>query len=165
MEDQEFSDDERRHLRIVKDRVYWHQVLRINYTTYDMRRDQDSVNPRTHTDVMVLATPASEDAAVHPYLYARVCDIFYVEVRHTFAGVLSDSQKVEVLWVRWLTPDLTGLGGFGKRKLTRVGFVSAEVSGAFGFLDPSRVIRGVHLIPAFAHGRTDRLLRGPSRSG
>jgi hypothetical protein len=36
-------------------------------------------------------------------------------------------------------------------------------SNAFGFLDPSFVIRGCHLIPAFAEGRSDTLLRrGPS---
>jgi len=33
--------------------------------------------------------------------------------------------------------------------------------GCFGFLDPDQVIRGVHLIPAFAHGRTDHYM-GPS---
>jgi len=34
---------------------------------------------------------------------------------------------------------------------------SAE-GGAFGFLDPSEVIRGAHLIPAFHYGRTPNLL-------
>ena len=29
---------------------------------------------------------------------------------------------------------------------------------AFGFLDPKEVIRGVHLIPTFHHGRTTTLL-------
>lgn len=33
--------------------------------------------------------------------------------------------------------------------------------GAFGFLDPSDIIRGVHLIPAFAHGTSSCYL-GPS---
>ena len=36
-----------------------------------------------------------------------------------------------------------------------------ETSGAFGFIDPAEVIQGVHLIPAFAHGKTDGLF-GPS---
>ena len=38
---------------------------------------------------------------------------------------------------------------------------ATQASGAFGFIDPAEVIRGVHLIPAFAHGKTDRLF-GPS---
>ena len=29
--------------------------MRINYTTYDGRRDQDSINPDNHADVMMLA--------------------------------------------------------------------------------------------------------------
>jgi hypothetical protein len=29
---------------------------------------------------------------------------------------------------------------------------------AFGFLDPNLVVRGVHLIPAFYHGRTEEYL-------
>lgn len=29
--------------------------MRVNYTTYDMRRGQDSVNPRTQADIMILA--------------------------------------------------------------------------------------------------------------
>ena len=36
-----------------------------------------------------------------------------------------------------------------------------QASSAFGFIDPAEVIQGVHLIPAFAHGKTDGLL-GPS---
>jgi len=34
---------------------------------------------------------------------------------------------------------------------------------AFGFVDPDNIIRGVHLIPAFAFGSTDELL-GPSKA-
>ncbi len=48
-----FSDESRRCLKIVDDRLFRHKVMRVNYTTYDMLRDQDSINPRTHADVMV----------------------------------------------------------------------------------------------------------------
>ena len=35
--------------------IYWHPLLQINYTTYDLRRETDSVNPRTdHWDIMLL---------------------------------------------------------------------------------------------------------------
>lgn len=56
---------------------------------------------------------------------------------------------MEFLWIRWFGRDLTTLSGFRARRLPRVGFVDGEDSSAFGFLDPSLVIRGVHLIPAF----------------
>jgi hypothetical protein len=36
--------------------------------------------------------------------------------------------------------------------------MDARGSGAFGFLDPSIIIRGVHLIPGFAYNRTLKFL-------
>ena len=44
-DDIEFSPDERAKVIIHGDRIYRHKVLRINYTTYDLRREQDSLNP------------------------------------------------------------------------------------------------------------------------
>jgi hypothetical protein len=52
--------------------------------------------------------------------------------------------------------------GFKEGRLPKVGFVPDSPT-AFGFLDPSLVLRACHLIPAFADGRTDDLLRhGPT---
>jgi len=45
--------------------------------------------------------------------------------------------------------------------LHRLGLFTGNDPGCFGFLDPDQVICGVHLIPAFAHGRTDHYM-GPS---
>ncbi|RDB25667.1 hypothetical protein Hypma_006970 [Hypsizygus marmoreus] len=63
-------------LYIKKDVMYCHKVMRINYTTYDVRRTQDTVNPNTeHRDIMLLSqdalpvTPAS-DSETHQYRYA-----------------------------------------------------------------------------------------------
>jgi hypothetical protein len=42
--------------------------------------------------------------------------------------------------------------------LHRIGFLVGEDPGAFGFLDPDVIIRGIHLIPAFQLGKTDELL-------
>lgn len=146
--------------------MYIHKIARINYTTYDMRRAQDAVNPRTHSDIMMLA-PDSEDSG-HPYLYARVLGIFHVNAYLAPAHYGTDSQAqdpepqlVQVLWVRWFELDNSAPGGFLTRRPYRVRFVDAN-DGAFDFISPDRVLRGVHLIPAFAHGRSDATLRGPS---
>ena len=50
--------------------------------------------------------------------------------------------------------------GWRTKRLHRIGFVPGNDEAAFGFLDPSRVVKGVHLhvIPAFAWGRTTELL-------
>ena len=43
-------------------------------------------------------------------------------------------------------------------RLPKVGFVEYTDPLAFGFLDPSLVVRGCHLVPAFADGKTSSLL-------
>lgn len=68
---------------------------------------------------------------------------------------------MDFLWVRWLGVDRSYNAGWAARRLHRVSFKKADDPSAFGFLDPSQVIRGIHLIPAFAHGTTDFFL-GPS---
>ena len=66
---------------------------------------------------------------------------------------------MEVLWVRWLGVVPGYKWGFSQARLPKVGFVPDNNDNAFGFLDPSLVIRGCHLIPSFSNGRTDTLLR------
>jgi hypothetical protein len=60
---------------------------------------------------------------------------------------------MEFLWVKWLGP-VDGYA-FGKKlaKLPKVTFLADSDEFSFGFLDPSLVLRGCHLIPAFANGK------------
>ena len=55
------------------------------------------------------------------------------------------------LWVQWYGHDTSSPGGWSAKRLPRIGPLSSDYDGAYGFLDPQEVIRGVHLIPAFAH--------------
>ncbi len=131
-----------------------------------MRRDQDSINPRTHADIMVFSPEedieSDNPALAHPYWYGRVVGIFHAKVRYTGPGSTTpEAQDMEFLWVRWFGRDLSAPGGFDKRRLHRVGFIDGDKPGAFGFVDPQMVIRSVHLIPAYHYGRTDTKL-GPS---
>ena len=156
-----FSDEERNTVRIINNQFYSAKVLRVNYTTYDMRRDQDSMNPRTHCDVMVIS-PESEEGA-HPFWYARVLGVFHAKVLHTGHAAQNHSiQHIEFLWVRWfgVEPDYTS--GSRVSRLPKIGFVPDTDEGAFGFLDPSLVLRGCQLIPAFAGGRTSNYLQTSS---
>lgn len=155
----EFSDADRNTVRIIGDHIYAVKLLRINYTTYDIRRDQDSLNPRTHCDVM-LHSPETEPGA-HPFWYARILGVFHTKVLHTGEHAHNRSvQHVEFLWVRWFGMEQRYRSGFKAARLPKVGFVSeGDPSGAFGFLDPSLVLRGCHLVPAFASGRTNILLK------
>ena len=107
------------------------------------------------------------DRTTHPYWYARVVRIFYVLVQFRVPGssALTEPQRFDVLWVRWFGLDSFGASGWTARRLHMLGFLPSDDSfgPAFGFISPSEVICGVHLIPAFSQGTTRGLL-GPTKS-
>jgi len=157
----EFTDDELSTVTIVRDRLYNHKVVRINYTTYDVRREQDSLNPRTHSDIVLYSHEDDVNTPTgHPYWYARIISIFHAEVVHTGSKSRSrEPQRMEFLRVRWFGRDSSHQGGWTAKRLHRIGFLRAsEDVGAFGFVDPQEVVRAIHLIPAFHFGQTKELL-------
>ena len=92
----EFTSAQHRTVIIDNNLIYRHKVLRVNYTTYDMRRAQDSLNPRIpgHADVMVLSPENDEDNEdPHPYWYAHILGIYHANVRHM--GPKSNSRDLE----------------------------------------------------------------------
>lgn len=155
-----FTSDERNDVRLINfDAIIESKILRINYTTYDIRRDHDTIRT-TRGDVVMTS---SRDEA-HPFWYARVLRAFHIQVHFCPGGVSHSKQSMEVLWIRWLGIDQDHKWSFKDARLPKVGFVPDNTDHIpFGFLDPSLVIRGCHLIPAFTDGRThDLLRRGPS---
>ncbi|KAL0566510.1 hypothetical protein V5O48_015503 [Marasmius crinis-equi] len=154
--DDAFSSEECAKVKIINDRIYRHKVLDIQYTSYDMRRCQDSVNLTNHSDVMVLADEKDLDA--HPYWYARLLGIFHARVYYEGDGKYRD---ITFLWVRWFGLDTDYLFGPARKRLPQVGWIDAAEPGAIGFLDPSHILRAAHLIPVFALGKRSDLM-GPS---
>lgn len=141
--------------------MYSHQVLRINYTTYDVRRGQDSINPfNSRRYIMLKAYDDQTTPTCHPFWYAEVLRIFHINVVHI--GPRSKTQapkRFYFLWIRWLGTEPGYRAGWKAFRLDRVGFVAPEHdSPRFGFLDPDSVIRGAHLMPAFMYGLTSRFL-------
>lgn len=115
------------------------------------------MNPRTHCDVMVLSRDTTPNA--HPFWYARVLGVFHAKVLHTGPKARNRSvQRMEFLWVRWFGDEPKYESGSSHARLPKIGFVPESDPSAFGFLDPSLVLRGCHLVPAFAEGRTSALL-------
>ncbi|KZT60991.1 hypothetical protein CALCODRAFT_447836, partial [Calocera cornea HHB12733] len=96
----DFSREERAELLVLQNRLHWHMVCRINYTTYDVRHAQDTINLRRgQSDIMI---PSVEDPTdTHPYWYARVIKIFHVNVLHAPSRITMP-QRQDVLFVRWL---------------------------------------------------------------
>ncbi|KAG6906289.1 hypothetical protein DXG01_014753 [Tephrocybe rancida] len=59
------------------DALYHHNILRINYTSYDIRRLQDVLNPGTdHHDIILLRR--HREPTQHQYRYARILRIYHV---------------------------------------------------------------------------------------
>ncbi|KAH7877053.1 uncharacterized protein C8R40DRAFT_1168980 [Lentinula edodes] len=161
--EREFSAAQRTTITFKNNKIFRHKVIRLNYTTYDMRRNQDSCNPRTHSDIMMLSGDP-ETSSEHPYWFARIIGVYHVDVIHSSG--LSQSllaQKLDFLFVRWF-----GLAneqeqyGISTKHMPKLGFIDTSNPESFGFVDPSNVIRGCHIIPAFSDGKTDQFLVGPS---
>ncbi|KAF9554492.1 hypothetical protein CPC08DRAFT_727124 [Agrocybe pediades] len=145
-----YSKQDHSRVNILNNRLYRHKVLRVNYTTYDMRRCQDVINPRTHGDIMVLAKEDESTELAHPYWYARVIGIFHAKVCFTQPNKsVYEVKKMDILFVRWFGFDTTQPSGWKAKKLHQLGFLDGNNPEAFGFVDPDEVIRG----------RTSHLLR------
>ena len=131
-------------------RIYRHNILRINYTTYDVRRETDMVNLRTqHRDILLLA----QDGSNHRFCYACVLAIFHANVIYTGLGSQDFSpRRMEFLWVRWLEL-VNAPAAWDTYLLDRVRFVLMNRADAFGFVDPGNVLRSCHLVPAFTAGK------------
>jgi hypothetical protein len=153
----EFSSADRNNIEILRNTIYFHQILRINFTTYDMWRDQDIINVRTRSDVMVLS---DDEDADYPYWHCHVIGIMHVNVREV--GDKGNFKRLDILWVRWYGLDGEYAWGCSAKRLPRVGFGHSDDSDTFGFLDPADILRACHMIPAFTLGQTDDLLPSPS---
>ncbi|KAF8958621.1 hypothetical protein BDZ97DRAFT_1668206, partial [Flammula alnicola] len=154
----EFSDEDRNSIRFVGRKIYSVQTCRIYYTTYDLQRQSDTINPQTHPDIM-LRSPETEEGA-DPYWYARVIGVYHANVWAERTDIPA-SRRMDFLWVRWLGREPDYLSGFRRARLPKIGFVESTDEFAFSFVDPANIVRGCHLIPAFHGGRTSDLLPIP----
>ncbi|KAF7293463.1 hypothetical protein MIND_01124000 [Mycena indigotica] len=148
-----FTDEELINVVLEKDTLYSHATLRVNFTTYDLRRDQDVINPRSRKFCIVAGQDPQNR---HELWYGEVLGIFHTRV--LLADQPNKARRMEFLWMRWLQRDVTYRCGLKAKRLPRVHYMPHDVPDTFGFLDPSDIIRGCHLIPAFAHGRTTQYL-------
>lgn len=143
------------HLFFKHNRMYTHNILRVNYTTYDVRRAQDTINPRTtHCNVLFLAADGDNPDALdsHPFLYGRVLGIYHVNVVYSGPGMLDyKPRRIEFLWVRWFE-HMQPSGSWASCTLDRLRFPPTSEDGAFSFVNPIDVVRSCHIIPRFVAG-------------
>jgi hypothetical protein len=135
--------------------MYKHSLMHLNYTTYDVRRAQDVINPLTsRCNIMLLGEADVDDSTAgeqDPYLYARVLGIYHVNATYIGPGIIDyRSHRIDFLWVRWY--QCVDECKSRHTSLDRVCFPPMAEPDTFGFVDPDDVLRGCHIIPHFAQG-------------
>ena len=111
--------------------------LRLAYTTYDIRRDEDSLSTMGGGNVMTLLHDGE-----HPFWYTHILRAFQISVcyigRHSKDWLL---HKMDMLWVQWLGVKPNYHWSFKHAQLPKVGFVpDTNEDLVFAFLGPSSVI-------------------------
>jgi hypothetical protein len=147
--------DEPENLFFKNNSMYIHKIMRINFTTYDVRRSQDVIHPGTHQcNIMTLL---SQDSSFSDgdFLYGQVIGIFHVNVVYSGPSMPRRDyrpRRYDFLWVRWYEAVEPTPISWNRLQLDLLRFPPITSDGAFGFLNPSDVIRPCHIIPRLATG-------------
>lgn len=142
--------------------MYQHRTLRTNYTTYDVLRHQDVINPSTTHCFAVLPAEFELDSDAHPYIYAKILGVYHAKI--SYCGGLP--RRFDFVHVRWLYYDYGRPGGWESRRLDRLSYSDShteqDIIDSFDFIDPKDIIRAAHMIPDFQSGTSNTFLRIPS---
>ena len=153
------DDTSRNFVFFKSDCIYRHRLLRINFTTYDVRRGTDIIKPETtRCNIMALAdlTDGSTSTS-HRFLYARVLGAYHANVIYTGPGMRDyKARRFDVLWVRWYEVVEPGSSGWSESTLDSIRFPPLRDGDSFGFVDPMDVLRGCHVLPAFSKGKRNK---------
>ena len=148
--DEQYNEEDRNAVFIANETLHSHQTMTINYTTYDLRRERGTLNMDRNRDFIT----HSQDAG-HPYEYGRIIGIYSATVRYAGRRTRDDRpQRMEFLHVRWFA--VVG-GGWSVSRPVLLEFHDPSV--AFDIIDPSLIIRPMHLIPSFWLGVDEKMLQ------
>ena len=84
--------------------MYEHKTIWFKFTTYNAHRIEESANPQTHTDVMVLSHKDGVDGrSTFPYWHARIVGIYHFVVQEKTDGAagLGPPLQMDMLFVCW----------------------------------------------------------------
>lgn len=155
---------------VFKDRrIYAHRIIRIKYTTYDVRRHEDVVHVDSDVCNIMLPNQAFiKDPKAPPYKYGRVLGIYHAHVSYT--GEIAPGgvrylkpMKMEFLLVRWYDHIPSDEGA--QVAMDRLRLPEITSPDATQFIDPSTVLRAAHVIPRFSLGPEYGEGRGISEMG
>ena len=142
-------------LFLKNDYIYHHKRIRFHHTTYDVRRGTDIINAGTsRCNIMLLANDGEDSSRPHHFFYARVLGAYHTNVIYMGPGMQDhELRHFEFLWVQWFEVVDPASSGWSNSSLDMVRFPPMQHSSSFGFVDPRDVLRGCHLLPAFAKGK------------
>ena len=140
-----FTGKDHNKLYISKDHLDQWYMMKIYYTTYDLRRGKETVNMKNQSHIMTL----SQDGE-HLYTYAQVLSMFKLDVLH--GPTMADEVRMDVLWVHWFKIDKSYRAGWKAKWLYQLKYVPPLNNSASSFLDPDNIIHGSHVIPGFSLG-------------
>ncbi|KAG8700404.1 hypothetical protein FRC08_004728 [Ceratobasidium sp. 394] len=153
-----FSDSELAQLSFHQGRMYRHKTLHVNYTSYDVLRQQDVLNAGTANCFVMLPAETNGEPGAHPFVYAKVLGVYHAKIVH--GGRLP--QRMDFVHVRWLYYDYERPGGWDHKRLDRVNYIACgtndDILDSFDFIDPANILRATHLIPDFCSNTTKGLL-------
>ncbi|GAB1527141.1 hypothetical protein RhiTH_010316 [Rhizoctonia solani] len=161
-----FSEEETSQIRFLRNTMYKHKTLRLNYTSYDVQQQQDLINPTTPSRFIFLPSEQTTNIDLngttnHPFLYAKVLGIYHAKVSYRHHA----PRRMDFIHVRWLYYDYGQPGGWDTLRLDRVGYEPCcsdeDNLDSFDFVNPSDIIRAAHLIPDFQSGTSTNLLNTP----
>lgn len=102
-----FSDNDWNTVSFVNNQIYCHKVICINYTSYDICHAQDSLNPQTHADIMVLSHKDEIDRELwHPYWYT----MHILLVFSMWRSSMLDQHQSHQNHKKWIFCEYSGLG-------------------------------------------------------
>ena len=127
--------------------------MRIKYTTYDTRRDEDLIHLDTEqTNIMLLNPAYSYGSSLHPFIYGKVIAILHAEVAYVGdiarEGADYTYYPIEFLWVRWYNV----IPSSSDSELDKAELLPIDHAAAHSFIDPRQVLRACHIIPDFDSG-------------
>ena len=136
--------------------IYQHNVLCVNYTSYDIHHNQDIFNLNSdHHNVMMLLAPGSkEEVGQHHFCYACIIGVYHANIQYINLELKDyNSHWLDFLHISWFEKILPD-SQHDAVALDMLQFIPMDDKGAFNFVHPAEILRGCYLIPAFAEGRS-----------
>ena len=134
---EEFTDSNWNSIHFLGSKIYSVQTCCFYYTSDDLQRECDTVNPCMHPDIM-LWSPITEENA-KPYWYARVLRVYHTNVWAENSAICGsrNARCIDSLWVCWSGEEPGYCSGFHQAHLPKISFVQSMDDITFSFVDPA----------------------------